>query len=1055
MKRLAVITMLVGLGAFVAQAQTTTFIGVDHAEFKDAASWDNGVPNKTTPLDGFIVGGSVADLGESMSALAEGARAVTVSNGTLNVLSTGQYFCRNGGNPWLTIGAGAGNTGTMNIASNGVVDLRGIGADMYIGVGGATGTVTFENDSTFALCKTVEVLNGSLVFGAKATYTKIQDELVIDNDATLVLKTEGTNVVTIGGNTIALELGSTSTLDMQLGGSPSVGDTWKIMTGVTSFDGVVGGDGDGTFGTVHDSTDNSRSFIVHYGSGLAAAGEVVVELAQPPVQTDFTNGSADGTWANASNWSNGVPDILTIASINNNLTADLSGGAGTTKYLLVGTQVSESGTVQNGTLTVARTTSIGTSSNAVGTVNVTSYTGGASNDVTTIGSGQDSSGSLVAATGSITSDTLNVGTGIDSSGTLNLGSGSINVISTTDIGGGSGALGTVSASSATLSGVVLDIGSGASASGSLVASSGTVYPTMLAVASGSNSVGTLTVTSGTITNASSISIAAGQDSTGALTASTLVLEDGVDFRVATGKDSTATIAISNPIVLASTNGMFIGTGVGSSHNLTAADFSITGPIGNIGVGEGTGTEIEALINANDSLGALTVNDAFTFSSGTHDIMALTVNNTITVGGGTVALLPSNTVSVATIQGANTSLDLADWGTSEIAVGAVNVGRGDQAVGSLTYTAGTLAVTAGAGMEVGTGGDGSDATVLLKSLTGGRTLSICNGGTAPTGKVTVTEDAIVGTCRVGRGLDSVATLTVGGTLELRNQYMNAAGAQSNAVASITADSLIKTNNVGGAVQIAQGGNTDGRITADSGDVRMADLSVALGAGSTGLFALTNGTVTIQNSLNIALGDNSDGTVLAAFTAGSTNAVAIGTGTNAVGSLILTGGTLTAADLDLGDAGTGGNGTITLAGGNLVVTGAVSIGSSSFIDITDNDSSFAWIGKTSADFEGLWAAGSLSFNGESGLTGKSFGEYFLVTGDFLAKTPIGSIAIANGMGGVDISWNSLDGATYNVETNVNLVIPGGWRLYDTVPGNGGVKTVTVPDVGAATFFRVIAQ
>ncbi len=1059
MKRLAVITMLVGLGAFVAQAQTiSTFTGADHAEFFEDANWSDGVPNKNNYIVGIITGGSIADLALDMGAsVGVGSDKLTISNGTFNVLSTGKYATRNGHAPVQQVGAGVGNTGVVHVASGGDYRLLGGGADLVVGeIDGAVGIFDVDAGGVLNSVKGFSLNNGSFILGSTAQFNRVENSFVISDTGTLVFETDGTNSATIRVQPI-ITLGATATLDMKLSGSASVGDTWTIIRG---HDGTLGaGVADltfsGEFGTVKNSLNPTDSFIVHYGNGLAAASEVVVELAQPPVLTDFTNGSTDGTWANASNWSNGVPDTLTTASINNNLTADLSAGAGTTKHLLVGTQVSESGTVQNGSLTVEQDTSVGTASNAVGTVNVTSYTAGTVLNTITIGSGKASSGTLVSGSGVLASGSLNVGTGEDSSGTLNIGSGSIQVVANAVIGGGSGSSGSVSASSATLSGGVLNLGSGASSSGSLVASSGTIYPTTLAVASGSNSVGTLTVTSGTITNASSISIAAGQDSTGALTASTLVLEDGVDFRVATGKDSTATLAISNPIVLASTNGMFIGTGVGSSHNLTAADFSITGLIGNIGVGEGTGTEIEALINANNSFGALTVNDAFTFSGGTHDIMALTVNNTITVGGGTVTLLPSNTVSVASIQGANASLDLADWGTGEIAVGAVNVGRGDQAAGSLSYTAGTLAVTAGAGMEIGTGGDGSEATVLLKNLTGGQTLSICNGGTAPTGMVTVTENATVGTCRVGRGLDSVATLTVGGTLELRSLYMNAAGAQSNAVASITADSIIKTNNVGGAIQIAQGGNSDGRITADSGDVRMEDLSVAAGEGSTGLFALTNGTVTIQNSLSIALGDDSTGTVLAAFTSSATNEVAIGTGTNAVGSLILTGGTLAVSDLALGDAGTGGNGTITLAGSDLVVTGAVSVGSSSFIDITDNDSSFAWTGKTSVDFEGLWAAGSLSFNGESGLTGESFGDYFLVTGDVLAKTPIGSIAIANGMGGMEISWNSLDGTTYNVETNINLVIPNNWGVVDTVSGNGSVKTVIVPDSGPETFFRVIAQ
>ncbi len=839
---------------------------------------------------------------------------------------------------------------------------------------------------------------------------------------------------------------------------------------------LTGGGLDSNLQVIYDTAQGS------VGGGYrpeAWSFQVTINIVPVP-PNEFTDESADGMWATSANWVSNTPSASLEAIVNSNLTANLSGGAGNAKFLKVGTIEDQSGTVNNGSLTVVDATQIGTAPNATGIVDLTDITAGNTNAVVMIGTASGASGSLTTTSGgSIIGSSLSVGTDTGANGTLDLGTGStLDFEDTVTIGGATSATGLVTVSTFTLTGGVdLTVGGGANAKGTLIGGASSVIDSaILRIGSSSNAWGLVNVGTGSVTSGTDVRMASGQDSLATLeadtltlsgsadlemaqadggdatlTVTTLAIDDG-DLLLATGVDSTVTLNVTDPIVLDSTNGLFVGTGAGSSHNLSEGNFSVSGPIGNIGFGEGSGSEIDELINLNDSYGSLTINDAFTFSGGTHQIMALTINDVLTKSGGTVSLLPSNTVSVASIQGANASVDMADWGTGEIAVGAVNVARAAQAVGSLSYTAGTLLVTAGAGMEVGTGGDGSEATVLLKSLAGGQTLSICNTGTAPTGTVTVTENAIVGTCRVGRGQDSVATLTVGGMLEIRGPYLNASGLSSNAVATITADTLIKTNNTAGSLQIAQGADTDGRIMADSGEVMANALQVAPANGSVGLFALTNGTLTIK-TLTIASGADSAGTVLVAITSSETNNVNIGTGSNAVGVLTQTGGELWAANLTLGGDGTGA-GSITLAGGDLVVAGALSTANASNINITDNDSSFAWAGKTSADFEALWAVGTLSFNGESGLTGASFGEYFLVTGDVLGKTPVGIIAIANGMGGVDVSWDSLDGTSYNVETNGNLVIPGGWGIQSSVVGDGGTMTVTVPDAGDETFFRVVA-
>ncbi|MCK4563648.1 MAG: hypothetical protein KAU94_03105, partial [Verrucomicrobia bacterium] len=697
---------------------------------------------------------------------------------------------------------------------------------------------------------------------------------------------------------------------------------------------------------------------------------------------------------------------------------------------------SESGSVVNGSLIVVKGTQVGVATGASGSLDLTTYTAGTDADNTQVGAADNASGSLVAGSGAITGNSLDVGTGSGSVGTLDMGTGSLSFDNATMIGGATSASGTVDAASFTLSGNSdLTIGSSSNAYGRLTASNGSVASAVLSIASGQDSVGTLDMGSGTVTVGDTVNIA-------------------------TGQDSTATVTLGSAMVLASTNGLFVGTGAGSSQNLTASDFSVSGPIGDFGVGEGTGASLKGLFSLHETIGSVTVNSPLELTAGSHTILGLMLaGGTGTTGSlalsGSASVILTNTIDIASGDGSSASLDLADLVTGDHVAGTINVGRGDQSVGSLTYTAGNLLVTAAAGMEVGTSGNGSDATVLLKSLSGGSILSICqnSGVSAPTGTVTVLENASNGTVRVARALNSVGTLTVGGTLTA-GQYLNSAGLESNAVGRITAATLNKTGT--GSTQVAQGVNTDGSIIASNGTL-LGNLYVATANGSLGLFAVTNGMAS-PTILQIATGDGSDGTVLVGITSPATNDVVIGTGSNAIGRLTLPAGTLTAADLTLGGAGTGA-GTITVAGGDLVVTGAVSAVNSSFIDVTDDASTFTWTGRVEADFIALWDAGTLRRDGESGLTAATFSDYFQVSGDVLSAStsyPIGTIVITGPIagGGMIISWDTTLGQSYDVQTNGNLIIPN-WNVYDTVVGDGGGMSVTSATAQAELFYKVTSD
>jgi hypothetical protein len=62
----------------------------------------------------------------------------------------------------------------------------------------------------------------------------------------------------------------------------------------------------------------------------------------------------------------------------------------------------------------------------------------------------------------------------------------------------------------------------------------------------------------------------------------------------------------------------------------------------------------------------------------------------------------------------------------------------------------------------------------------------------------------------------------------------------------------------------------------------------------------------------------------------------------------------------------------------------------------------------------------------------------------------------VGEMELSWTGEDGKPYGVETNSNLILPGGWVSWITNQvGNGGTITVTNTIGPDQTFYRVISE
>jgi len=1057
MKNRSLITAILALGALVVQAQTT-FIATG-ADISVTNSWDNGLPtlgNQGTvaigairladvDIDGWdIVVASGGTIDDQITSYTRGE----TKGGSILEIQTGGAYTRTSGT-WRWHGGA-----TMKV-TGGDVDVSG-----FVGMGTTPGGFTLDmtggtfdsiklfNFNNGAEVSTINVSGGTAVFGVVDGGARAIDE------ANTFYNVSGTGSLTINNLDYATAANDTNIV-------VTISDAGQFVTHIFDNVAIVAqadryidfttinvfaswtwtGKGEADFISVWndgslrhngESGLTGAAFVDHF---LVVGSSVFPVL--PPEITDFTNGSVDGTWANALNWSDGVPSAS-------------KGVDG------------ESGTITNGALTVEGGTFIGSGAAAIGAVDVTTYTAGASGQGTGIATGDGASGSLIADSGTLTGGSLDVGTGAGANGTLKMVSGSVVVDNTTLIGSGAGATGLVTAATFTLSGGAdLTVGGGgADAKGTLVGgNTSTIDSAILRIATSSNAWGVVNIGTGTVTSSADLRMATGQDSLATLEASALTITDGADLEMATGRDSTATLAVANPIVLASTNGIFVGTGAGSSQNLLAADLSISGPIGNFGVGEGTGSSITEMFSLHETIGTITANTALELTAGNHAVTGITIADAAGSAGsltfsGTATKTISGSIDIASGADTSVALDLASLVSGDHIAGAINVGRGDNSVGSLTYTNGNLETTGT--LEVGTGGDNADATVLLKSLTGGAVMSVCNSGTGATGTVTVLENSSNGTVRVARGLDSVGTLSVGGTLTV-GQYLNSAGLSSNAVGRITATTLNKPV-ANGSIQVAQGYGTDGSIIASDGAISANGLAVCIGNSSLGLFAVTNGMATLQY-LEIASGNDSDGTVLVGITSSETNDVIIGTGSNSIGRLTLPAGTLAGADLLLGDSGAGGNGTIDLAGGNLVVTGAITAGAgaTSFINLSDTASTITWAGKVSADFEALWDAGTLRRVGESGLTGAAFSEYFQVTGDLLEATsllPVGDIVIAGPIMGGDmtISWVGVAGQTYTVEYKNNLVFDPSWTVYTNVTGTGVEMTVPVPSTDAETYYQV---
>lgn len=552
------------------------------------------------------------------------------------------------------------------------------------------------------------------------------------------------------------------------------------------------------------------------------------------------------------------------------------------------------------------------------------------------------------------------------------------------------------------------------------------------VASGSDTIASFSYADGSL-KSGGINIATGVRSDGTFLVSNGDLVAGV-ITVAGGDDSVGTF--THPSGTLSLSGLNVARGDNAvgSFTYTVGDLTGSGTM-NIASG-GSGADATVLLKNIASTNAM--------------ILEICDDSTAAGSTGTVTVLEDAIVGYARVGRGNNAiatLDIADLLT--VTNGNIVSATGSNSVGRITAvdivrSGGNKTISVGSGMD-------SDGSIVASS-------SFVHTGTARN--------------YIGSGIRSKASL-IAPTIEISSGDLWV-GSGDHSVAKVEATTLTIPGTK--SFMVADGDYSDGCITASFGTLTGKHLRVARGEGSTGLFGITNGTVTLSGTIDVATDVGASGTLLASITTTATNNVNIATRSNAVANVTLSGGTITAARFDLAtgsnsvanvlilggsvtanELNIGLGGVLTLEGASLAVMETGTVDSvEGYVNITDVDSTFTWVGKVESDFMTLWNAGALRANGESGLTGAVFADYFAVSGDALFWTPVGHITILPATAGMlEISWLfGVDGQSYDIEYKNNLVINPVWLVETNVTGTAGAMSVVVPTVSIETFYRVSA-
>ncbi|KPF81967.1 hypothetical protein IP70_22515, partial [alpha proteobacterium AAP38] len=850
----------------------------------------------------------------------------------------------------LTVSNGSSDTATISSAI--------AGSGTFTKTGAGTLTLSSTNSS---LTGAVSVTGGTLAVGASA----------ISNSADL----------TLDGGTLASTTDVSYSKAIALG---SNGGTLNLSSGSMTLSGVVSGTGKLTI-----TSTNAGNAATVSGSNTHSGGTT---LDSGILQ--FNNNSAAGTGTLTINGgkvrSNAAVTISNAVVLGGTLTMSGSnamtfsgavdlGGADRTINNSITSNLTLSGTISNGSLTVAN---------------------------------QGTGALILSGTNSYTTTSVTAGT-LSITGDSNLGSGAVTL-------NGSAAVLAVTGSAVTIDNAIA-IGS----SGGAVSNANAV--TLSGVLSGTGSLakqgaGTLTL-SGTNTHTGAVTVSAG----------TLALSGGssIGDNSAVTVDSGATLSLTGG---GESIGSLAGAGaVSLSYNLTVGNASNTtfsgiisstntSGITKVGTGTLTLTGANTYTGAtNVSAGGLTLNaSGGTLSDSTAVTVAsgatLTVSSNDTVGSlsgaGTVALGSSlltfggNNTSTSfdgTITGSNGG-SIKKQGTGTFSLSGTN-----SFVGGTDLAAGTIVASAVGAL--GTGG---------VSFAAGTTLDL-----AATGTFTNYIDlAAAGTINVGTGIAATLSNSIEGAGSLTKTgagtLILTGTSTYTGLTSVNAGTLLIDGQIEEDVTVASGATLGGKGTIWVGDVTV-DKGGTLAPGSTstdndgiGTFTLNNGNLTLNGTAAFQLkGKDKAGTdfdqidVAGSVTVGADAAITV----TALNSYSLGNNTITLINNDSNDTVTNSSTTLVTnatvsgnyllnmagdSGNDITVLGnrppdmdlnGSDTGTGNTVSLTNAANGLTTSGATVNDPEDTWDGGSLTVRRVTG-TGTADGNandvFSLLTGSGLSFT-----------------------------------------------------------------------
>ncbi len=239
----------------------TSFSGI--GDFNSAVNWDDGDALTANDLPGAnngpgIVTGTATTSGDYLmannSGPGDGGVTDIVVNGTLNLgheLQLRSGTVAQSSDLW--VGAGTGNSGTLNVTTGGQVDIAGAATFLFVGVDGAPvglggsgfGTVNFEAGSTYQIQKGFTVENGIINFSLGMNFlTGAQNNFDIGSNGTLQFSgLTGGNAPTFSPSGADFDVSSGATLQLDFAGALA-GESYTLVDsisnpGYNSFDNVV------------------------------------------------------------------------------------------------------------------------------------------------------------------------------------------------------------------------------------------------------------------------------------------------------------------------------------------------------------------------------------------------------------------------------------------------------------------------------------------------------------------------------------------------------------------------------------------------------------------------------------------------------------------------------------------------------------------------------------------------------------------------------------------------------------------------------------------------